>query len=271
MMIETIADYEFNKAPLVKGMILISQAIRPDFPVTSVGYQLAQLVEQAEAEIPHQASIQERIDALLKLFYKQWHFSGASGKYCLSDTLWVDKVLATHIGSPVSLGSILIYIAQAINLPLAPVIFPTQLIIRIDIPDEKPLFLNPINGEYLSRHTLDVWLKGNVGSTSELSASDLEESEHSSIIRKLLDTLKVSLMEEKKMEQALKTSETVLLFDPEDPYEIRDRGLIYAQLECNHVALSDLNYFVEQCPEDPISEMIKIQIHSIEQHPVVLH
>lgn len=52
MMIETIADYEFNKAPLVKGMILISQAIRPDFPVTSVGYQLAQLVEQAEAKFP---------------------------------------------------------------------------------------------------------------------------------------------------------------------------------------------------------------------------
>ena len=29
---------------------------------------------------------------------------------------------------------------------------------------------------------------------------------------------------------ALRTSETVLCFDPEDPYEIRDRGLIYAQL-----------------------------------------
>lgn len=270
-MIETIADYEFNKAPLVKGMILISQAIRPDFPTTSVGYQLAQLVEQAEAEIPQQGNTKEQIEALLKLFYKQWHFSGASGKYCLSDTLWLDKVLATHVGSPVSLGSILIYIAQALNLPLVPVIFPTQLIIRIDIPNEQPLFLNPINGEYLSEHTLEVWLKGNVGGSSVLLEADLEESEYSSIIRKLLDTLKVSLMEEKNMEQALKASETVLMFDPEDPYEIRDRGLIFAQLECNHVAISDLNYFVEQCPEDPISEMIKIQIHSIEQNPIVLH
>lgn len=270
-MIESIADYEFNKAPLVKGMILIFQAIRPEFPVTSVGYQLAQLIEQAEAYIPHQASIKEKIDALLTLFYKQWHFSGASGRYCLSETLWIDNVLSTHVGSPVSLGSILIYIAQALNLPLAPVIFPTQLIIRIDIPEEQPLFINPINGEYLSRHTLEVWIKGNVGNSSVLTESDLEESEHSSIIRKLLDTLKVTLMEEKNMERALKTSETLLMFDPEDPYEIRDRGLIYAQLDCHHVALTDLNYFIEQCPEDPISEMIKIQIHSIEQNAIVLH
>ena len=59
------------------------------------------------------------------------------------------------------------------------------------------------------------------------------------------------------MEQALKVSETILLFDPDDPYEIRDRGLIYAQLDCSHIAVSDLNYFIEQCPQDPVSEMIK--------------
>ncbi|VTN09775.1 Uncharacterised protein [Raoultella terrigena] len=65
------------------------------------------------------------------------------------------------------------------------------------------------------------------------------------------------------MELALRASEALLQFNPEDPYEIRDRGLIYAQLECDHVALLDLNYFVEQCPEDPISEMIRAQINTI--------
>ena len=44
-------------------------------------------------------------------------------------------------------------------------------------------------------------------------------------------------MEERQMELALRTSEALLQFNPEDPYEIRDRGLIYAQLDCDHVAL----------------------------------
>ncbi|EFG3273759.1 tetratricopeptide repeat protein [Shigella flexneri] len=61
------------------------------------------------------------------------------------------------------------------------------------------------------------------------------------------------------------------LYYTEDPYEIRDRGLIYAQLDCEHVALNDLSYFVEQCPEDPISEMIRAQINNIAHKHIVLH
>jgi regulator of sirC expression with transglutaminase-like and TPR domain len=78
-------------------------------------------------------------------------------------------------------------------------------------------------------------------------------------------------MEERQMELALRASEVLLQFNPEDPYEIRDRGLIYAQLECEHVALTDLSYFVEQCPEDPISEMIRAQINNISHKQIVLH
>ncbi|STM15236.1 protein SirB1 [Escherichia coli] len=48
-------------------------------------------------------------------------------------------------------------------------------------------------------------------------------------------------------------------------------GLIYAQLDCEHVALNDLSYFVEQCPEDPISEMIRAQINNIAHKHIVLH
>ncbi|MGE4388835.1 MAG: hypothetical protein AB7E14_15500, partial [Citrobacter sp.] len=41
--------------------------------------------------------------------------------------------------------------------------------------------------------------------------------------------------------------------------------------ECEHVALTDLSYFVEQCPEDPISEMIRAQINNISHKQIVLH
>lgn len=101
--------------------------------------------------------------------------------------------------------------------------------------------------------------------------NDLYKAESITVIRKMLDILKSALMEEKKMELALNVTNLLLQIDPNNPYEIRDRGLIYAQLECNHVALTDLIYFVEHCPEDPISEIIKIQIHSIEQKKVILH
>lgn len=87
----------------------------------------------------------------------------------------------------------------------------------------------------------------------------------------MLDTLKASLMEENQMELTLRTSEVLLQLDPEDPYGIRNRGLVHAQLDCGHVALNDLSYFAEQCPKDPISEMIRAQINNIAHKHIVLH
>ncbi|MBA0166107.1 MULTISPECIES: invasion regulator SirB1 [Pectobacterium] len=266
-----IADFEFNQSLLSDGVVLVSQAIRRDFPAQDVRQNLQQLVENARAAIPDDLEQDLQLEKLIELFYHTWGFGGAGGVYRLSDALWLDKVLESRQGLPVSLGVIFLHIANELGLPLMPVIFPTQLILRADWLDEEMWLINPLNGDTLSEHVLEVWLKGNIGPSTRLLDEDLDEAENVLIVRKMLDTLKVALMEEKQMELALRASEAVLQFDPDDPYEIRDRGLIYAQLDCDHIALSDLNYFVEQCPEDPVSEMIKVQIHSIEQKQIVLH
>lgn len=43
------------------------------------------------------------------------------------------------------------------------------------------------------------------------------------------------------------------------------------KIECNHIAISDLNYFVEQYPEDPMSEVIKLHIYKMDRKRVTLH
>lgn len=267
----TIADFEFNTSSLSEGVLLISQAIRPNFPVADVQRQLEKLTDEARAAIPENISQDQQVEMLIDLFFHQWKFGGAGGIYQLSDAIWLDNVLEKRQGTAISLGVVFLHIANKLSLPLMPVLFPTQLILRADWLDEEMWLINPLNGDTLNEHTLEVWIKGNFGTMSELEDEDLEESENLVIVRKILDILKAALIEEKQMERALCASEVLLAFDPNDPYEIRDRGLIYAQLECNHVAISDLSYFVEQCPEDPIAEMIKIQINSIEQMRFTLH
>lgn len=266
-----IADFEFNSAPLSAGVMLVTQAVRFDFEAEDVQRQLQSLVDEARLIVSADLSQDQQLEVLIELFYHTWGFRGAGGVYRLSDAIWLDKVLASRQGTPVSLGVIFLHIANELDLPLMPVIFPTQLILRADWLDEEMWLINPLNGDTLSEHILCVWLKGNLGVNAEIEDDDLDEAENMLVIRKMLDTLKAALMEEKQMEMALCVSETVLEFDPDDPYEIRDRGLIYIQLDCNQVAISDLNYFVEQCPEDPISEVIKVQIHAIEQKHVTLH
>lgn len=266
-----IADFEFNTSPLSAGVILVSQSIRRDFPVAEVERKLQQLVDEARAAMPDDLNQEQQLDALFELFFTIWGFGGVGGVYRLSDAIWLDKVLEERRGTPVSLGTIFLHIAHQLDLPLMPVIFPTQLILRADWLDDEMWLINPLNGETLNEHQLEVWIKGSLGLCAELEDNDLDESDNLMVVRKMLDALKAALIEEKQMEMALSASETALCFDPDDPYEIRDRGLIYAQLECNHIAISDLNYFVEQCPEDPVSEVIKLHIYTMDRKRVTLH
>lgn len=268
----SLADFEFNKAPLCDGMVLISELIRDDFPTHYVQDELERLLGLAQEEIASSWDQERQLERLLELFYHEWGFRDSHGVYRLSDALWIDKVLINRQGSAASLGAIVLWIAQRLSLPLVPVIFPTQLLLRADPETSEEMWLiNPFNGETLNEHSLEVWLKGNISPVAELFNEDLDEADNAEVIHKLLDTLKSALMEERQMELALRASEALLQFNPEDPYEIRDRGLIYAQLECDHVALLDLNYFVEQCPEDPISEMIRAQINTISHKQITLH
>ncbi|EOG5235967.1 invasion regulator SirB1 [Enterobacter hormaechei] len=267
----SLADFEFNKVPLCDGMILISEMSRDDFTSQYVYAELENLVSLAREEI-NQARPQDwQLEKLIELFYGEWGFCDTRGVYRLSDALWLDQVLKNRQGSAVALGAILLWVAHRLDIPLVPVIFPTQMILRAEWLDGEMWLINPFNGDTLDEHTLDVWLKGNISPIAELFNEDLDEADNAEVIRKLLDTLKSALMEERQMELALRASEVLLQFNPEDPYEIRDRGLIYAQLDCEHVALNDLNYFVEQCPEDPISEMIRAQINAIAHKHITLH
>lgn len=99
-------------------------------------------------------------------------------------------MLKNRQGSAVSLGAVLLWVANRLDLPLLPVIFPTQLILRIECPDGEIWLINPFNGESLSEHMLDVWLKGNISPSAELFYEDLDEADNIEVIRKLLDTLK---------------------------------------------------------------------------------
>ncbi len=262
---------DYSETPLSEAVIGATCAIRNDFSAPSVQQQLAALVEEAREYVSSEQDADLQLGKLLELFYRQWGFGGASGVYNLSDALWIDKVLKSRQGTAVSLGMILLHIADELELPLMPVIFPTQLILRGDWLDNEMWLINPFDGETLDEHTLEVWLKGSIGPVAELFDDDLDEAGPEAVIRKLLVTLKSALMDEKQMELALQTSQMLVQIDPEDPYEIRDRGLIFAQLECEHIALTDLTYFVEQCPEDPVSELIKVQINAIEQKQIILH
>lgn len=63
----------------------------------------------------------------------------------------------------------------------------------------------------------------------------------------------------------------LLAISPNDPYEIRDRGYVLEELDCQHAAVDDYQYFVEQCPDDPSAQLLRLQIEAWANPQHVLH
>lgn len=264
-------DEDFDAMELVEGALVLNKAINPQTESQWAEVELKRLVQEAEIALVHELDNKQRFDALLRLFYCQWEFHGDRESYFHSENGFIDKVLHSRKGIPVSLGAILLYLARKLGFPLVGVTFPTQFLLKLEWYNEKPVYINPFNGEYVSEHTLGAWLIGHKGPLAKLQAKHLQETDNPTVIGRWLALLKSALLREERYTLALKCTDLALTFSPDDPYEIRDRGFIYQQLDCHQIALTDYQYFIDQCPDDPGAELLKNQVTAMSETQVTLH
>ena len=264
-------EHDLNQMPLVDGAIAFMVEIDADFPATWVQLQLKKLAQEAEQALMDEVNPRVRLDGLLRLFYREWGFQGDHQQYFSSDNAFLDKVLERRKGIPVSLGALFLYLAKHLELPVESVGFPTQFLLKVMWEQDDVQYINPFDGEFVSIHTLRSWLIGHRGPFAEFKSEYLEMQHNNVILSRWLTVMKSALLREEQFTDALRCSDLALSLTPGDPHEIRDRGYIYQQLDCLHAAAVDYSYFIEQCPEDPAADLLKLQVEALYEEPFTLH
>ncbi|UJF18800.1 tetratricopeptide repeat protein [Vibrio sp. SS-MA-C1-2] len=262
---------ELDNMSLVDAGLAVSAEIKSSLSQSIVKRELAQLVEEAEQKLLTISDKSEQLEGLIELFYREWGFTGDYQEYFKSENIFLDSVIERRRGIPVTLGAIFLYLTEKLDLPVQAVNFPTQLILRVNIPGKSASFINPFDGNVITSHLLEAWLKGHEGAFAKVTSAHLHPSSNSSIISRWLGVMKNILLGEHQFDLALRCSDLALILNPDDPYEIRDRGFIFQQLDCNHIAASDFEYFIEQCPDDPSIEILRLQLKALSEQGVVLH
>lgn len=249
---------KLQKALLVQ-MVEVYKVISTEDKTASIWGQLGHLVRKARLAVDKQQTVREQISQLLQLVYREWGFHCDPDTHFNADSMLIDQILQRHQGSALSLGALVLYLAESLNLPLFPVNFPTQLVLRSDLNGET-IFINPWDGEFLAQDTLDKWIEGYIGFGEEPEEHDLSVAEGEQITTYLVQYIKNALMREDRHDESLRLIAWCLSKKPEDPYEIRDRGLVYSSMNCVHLALPDFDYFVTCCPDDHTSDLLRDQL-----------
>ncbi|MGL4931786.1 MAG: SirB1 family protein [Aeromonas sp.] len=207
---------------------------------------------------------------LLQGFYQQLGFYGDWQDYFSADNSDLNQVLLQRKGIPVSLGILLIQLGRKLGLDVEGICFPGHFLVSF-AGGEGEVYIDPFTGDELSLARIELLLRGALGDLATLTPAYLQPSGQWEIIERLLNVSKGALLREDRMAEALRCSELLLRMKPGDPLETRDRGFIYDQLDCPRQAADDFAYFIEQCPDDPVADMLKVQLAALDLSPKPLH
>lgn len=214
--------------------------------------------------------ITQRFGLLRRLFYQDMGFRGDWQQHYQSQCMLPTQLFSSKSGNATSLALLLRYFAAKLDIPCEFSNFPGQTLLRFEL-DLKVVYFDPFSNKELGYEQLESLYRGHEGNAARLENQSLTTLNNKQISQRWLEELKLAYLRESNYELALKVSHRLLEIKPGDPHEMRDRGFIYQQLECNSVAVNDFEYFIEQCPDDPLSKLLKAQISSLDSSPATLH
>jgi regulator of sirC expression with transglutaminase-like and TPR domain len=254
-----------DSIPLTEAALSIAQDVYPRIDLGGVQSELDRLASVLKVRLPADASMVQRLRALNRYFFKELGFSGNRNDYYDPDNSYLNKVLERRRGIPISLAVLYMEIGQQIGLPLRGVSFPGHFLVKLKV-RAGDIFLDPYSGQSLSREQLEERLAQFFDARGLDVPADLalipsiQEASARDILMRMLRNLKSVYHDKKDFERLLEVQQRLVVLLPDVVTERRDRGLIYAQLECPRAALEDLDYYLAEEPD--AAEAVEIR-HTI--------
>ncbi len=236
-----LAAGDDREIDLAEAALQIAREARPELDVDRCLAALDSLAKDAR-EFVGDADGLEAVVRLNEYLYQHEHFAGNRGGYYDVKNSFLDQVLETRRGIPITLAVVYLEVARRIGLDVRGVSFPGHFLLRTM--DEPPVLIDPFHGSILEREDCEKLLQQALGEDAELTPEYFEPATHRQILVRMLSNLKQIYVQQKALEDALACCDRILLLMPDAPLELRDRGLIYAQLECFGPAVADLERFV---------------------------
>ncbi|GAC1413316.1 MAG: tetratricopeptide repeat protein [Burkholderiaceae bacterium] len=239
-----------DSIPLFEAALSLGQDMEPELDLGVLQIEVDRLAAKLRQRLPADASPVQKLRLLNHFFYQELGFCGNVNDYYHPDNSYVHRVIHTRRGIPISLAVVYIELAQQIGLQIQGISFPGHFLMKLSVQSGE-IVLDPFNGSSLSREELEERLEPILMSAGKsLSALGfyLQPASARDILVRMLRNLKAVFTEEHAWRRLLGVQERLVILLPNDVAERRDRGLVYANLECPQAALVDLELYLSQRP-----------------------
>lgn len=202
------------------------------------------------------------ISMLNEYMFKILGFSGNHDDYYNPKNNFLNVVIDTKSGIPITLSVIYAEIGKYIGLDLRLVGFPSHFLVK----HFEEYVLDPYGGgRLLTIDGLQEILDQNFGANVKFSPEFLNETEPEKILTRIVRNLKNSYTQSFNYDMAMHCTNMVLGIDPNSPEEIRDKGILESRLLHYDTALEFLNKYLDLAPEAEDVDFILGLIQSIRE------
>jgi len=260
------SDHDFN---LAEAALLIAAEAYPGLDIDRYVRALDDLAAAAEPALRGAGSEAERVQRLVRFLTRDAQFHGNDDDYYDRRNSFLNEVLDRRTGIPITLAIVYMEVARRLGLPIVGVSFPGHFLIKYSGSPE--LVVDPFFGQFLSQTQCEQRLRAVLGPSARLEPAHLEAASPREIVVRMLRNLKQVYERARELEGALGCSERILLVEPELVQELRDRGLLYEQLECYAAARADLERFLTLAPDDPSADAVRQHLIELGRQGATLH
>jgi regulator of sirC expression with transglutaminase-like and TPR domain len=255
---------------LAEVALLIAAEAAPSLDVAHYLGELDALAEEARPRLVGAASGAGRVVRLNEFLFEEKRFYGNVSAYGDVRNSFLNEVLERRTGIPITLAVVYMEVARRIGLRIDGVGFPGHFLCKHVGEDE--IIIDAFYGQILSEADCAERLREVMGSQARFDRRYLATARKKEILARILRNLKQIYLDAKDYETALACSQRVLLLLPDEPLELRDRGLLYQQLECFGPALADLERFLELVGDrGPAAEAVRPQLDRLRRQAAHIH
>lgn len=244
--------------PLLEAAASIALIDEPELDVESVLEEVERMVDRVRSRMISSADDLTRLAVLNHVFYKDMGFGLNANDYYAPRNSFVNEVLRTRRGIPVSLSVIWLEMAQELGLRAHGIAFPGHFLVKVAL-DSGLVVLDPATGESLGIDHLSERLEPFRDQEDQLLKPDLDEGETPlglylqscpprDVLTRMLRNLKEIYQTQQDWSACLAVLDRILVLWPESWAERRDRGLVHAELGNAGQALSDLQAYLDAEP-----------------------
>lgn len=235
---------------LAEAALLIAGQAYPDLNVAGYLSRIEELAHRLRLRIAEEDSIPDRISALNQFLFDDLGFASNSGDYYDPRNSFLNEVLERRTGIPITLSVIYMELGRKIGLPLHGVSFPGHFLVKCAVPDGA-VVLDPYSGG-ISLGLADLQKRLREARGGEVSRAIVAEllvsASNKEIIVRLLRNLKAIYLRGHNPDRALPIVDWIIAIVPEETLELRDRGMLYQELECPRAALADFEQHLKRSP-----------------------